>query len=346
MADLKATNGPSARASAILLLGFLAVCFAVGYPAFSRYDPRKEGNYDAGCYYRMVLGGPVGAPAGYRLLTPTLARGVHGVVSRLDVGSWDPVLLSLWIVNAVFVSLSALILMHIAAAVRPDTAVVILSPLIYLSSFVVVNFHLAGLVDAGEALCLTALLYAMLRDRWLPIPLLIGVGALAKETVVPLGVCAMVVWWAVARAGGKRMPRSSAVAIPVALALGAVSLFACRWLVDVPAYEAHQFSWTRLARMPGNAIDCLFTRTQVYAFALLLPLGIPRLLKIPTPLLVASLGMAVLATLLGAYAAIDDNLHRPLFNTLGPILVISTAIFLRDLTTTQRPDPTNPQSQI
>lgn len=344
MAAPTTTKRPSAGRSAILLLGLMAICFGLGYPGVARYDPRRSGNYDAGVYYRMVLGEPVRAPAGFRVLTPTLARGVHSVVSRIELGTWDPVLLSLLVVNAVFVSLSAMILMRIAAAVSGDATVVAVCPLVYLCSFAVVNFHLAGLVDAGEGFFLMALLLALLCDRWMPVPLLIGFGALAKETVLPLGVCATVVWWATARAGGRRPGRLAAAAIPLSLALGSASILACRWLVDVPAYEAHQLSWSRLAQIFPNAIDCLLTKTQLYVFAFLLPLGIPRLGRIPGALLAASLGMALLAWLLGAYAAIGDNLHRPLFNTLGPVLAVSSSIFLRDLIHAKQQDPTKPQT--
>ncbi len=329
--DTTTPPAPSPAASAILFAGLLAICFGLGYPAVSRYDPRTAGNYDSRVYGEMVLGQRAAAPCAFRPLTPMLARGVYRVISRFDFGSWDRVMLSMLIVNAVFTSASGLLLMHIAACVSRDVTVTILSPLIFVSSFAVVNFHLAGLIDAGEGLFLTALLLAMLRGRWVVAPVLIGIGAIAKETVVPFGVCAMVIWWAAARVGGTRMPRSAAVAIPVSLAAGVASILICRWLVDVPQYTAHEFSWSQLPKIVPNAIDCLLTKTQVYTFAFLAPMGIPRLLKIPRHLLAASFGMALLACLLGAYATIGDNLHRPLFNTLGPVLAVSSSIFLRDL---------------
>jgi len=67
MADCKAARCPSLVASVILFFCFLVICFGLGYPALSRYDPRQAGNYDAGLYYRMILGQEVRAPAGFRL---------------------------------------------------------------------------------------------------------------------------------------------------------------------------------------------------------------------------------------------------------------------------------------
>jgi len=317
-----------------LFLGFLAVCFALGYPALARYDPSEEGNgnTDSFWYHRMISGGDgVVAPFGYRVLTPILARGVLAVVSHSNLNSWDPVFLSLLIVNAVFASLTAMVVMRIAATVDQDVAVAALSPLVYLSSFVVVNHHLAGLIDAAEAFFLAAVLLTLLRDRWLPAVVLIGLGALAKETVVPLGVCALTVWWAVARLRGSCCLRFPPAAILLSLAAGLVLLGVCRQLIDVPEYEGHGFSPSRLWSMFSDLPDCIFERTQVYAFAFLLPMGIPRLKRIPAPLLAASAAMAILAALLGAYANIAGNLHRPLFCAVGPVLAVSSAIFIRDL---------------
>jgi len=293
--------------------------------------PWDKGNYDAYVYYRMITGETVDAPGAYRVLVPAIARRVLRGVGRLPLGTWDPVLLSLLAVNAAFASLSAVLLMRIAATMRQDVAVVALAPFVYLSSFVVVNFHLAGLVDAAEGFFLIALLLVMLCDRWAWAPLLVGVGVLAKETVLPLAVGGMAAWWIVARLRCDVASRRRAAWLAAAMVAGVVSLGTCRLLIDVPPYEAHVFSWSRLAALPAHLAECILDKTQIYAFMFLLPLGIPRLGKIAAPLLIASLGMAVVAGLLGAYADIHGNMHRPWFNTLGPMLTISSSILLRDL---------------
>ncbi len=332
----RATPQGSLGASVVLFFGFLVICLALGYPAVARYDPRTAGNYDSGQYCEMVLGREVAAPAAYRVLTPMLARGVLHLVSHVEWGAWDPVLLSLLVVNAIFTSLSALIVMRLAAAVtmrdrHTDAAAIGIAPFIYLSSFVVVNSHLAGLLDSAEGFFLLAILLALLENRWLLLPPLIALGALAKETVVPLGLCAIAVWWMAARVRRIPRPRFAAATLGTAVAAGAIVLALSRYLVDAPAYDKHAFSLVRLARLPTSLADCLFTKTQVYAFAFLLPMGIPRLRRIPTPLLAAAGAMALLAALLGAYAEIGDNLYRPWFNTLGPVLAVSSSLFVRDL---------------
>ncbi len=334
--DAVPTSGPSLAASVVLFFVFMAICFGLGYPALSRYVPWEAGNFDSRVYYHMVVGEPVGdpvrAPLAYRVLVPAMTRGVLHLLSHFQFGSWDPVWLSLLVVNSVFVALSASIVMRLAAIVARDAAVTALAPLIYLASFVVVNYHLAGLIDASEGFFLLAILLALTHERWWPVGILITVGVLAKETVLPFGLTAMVVWWVIGRIAGRDVAsRSAWISIGGAAIGGSMAMGICRYLIDVPAYEAHAFSSARLLGVFSNLGACIFEKTQLYAFALLLPMGLPRLRRIPGRLLGASLGMAAVATLLGAYAEIQGNLHRPWFNTFGPVLAISSAILVRDL---------------
>ncbi|HYW80494.1 MAG TPA: hypothetical protein VE890_13005 [Thermoguttaceae bacterium] len=334
--DAVSASGPSPAASVVLFFVFVAICFGLGYPALSRYVPWEAGNFDSRVYYHMVAGAPEGdpvnAPMIYRVLEPTMARGVLHVLSHFELGSWDPVWLSLLVVNSVFVALSASIIMRLAAVVSKDATVTALAPLIYMASFVVVNYHLAGMIDASEGFFLLAILLTLMRDRWWPLPILIAVGVLTKETVLPFGVTAMLIWWVFGRIGNREpSSRRAWISIGASLVGGSLVIATCRYLIDVPPYEAHVLSSTRFLSVFTNLWACLFERTQLYAFALLLPMGLPRLRRIPGRLLAASLGMAIAATLLGAYAGIQGNLHRPLFNTLGPVLAIAGAMFMRDL---------------
>lgn len=334
--DAAPSSGPSLAASVVLFFAFLAICFGLGYPALSRYVPWEAGNFDSRVYYHMIVGEPVGdpvrAPMAYRVLVPTMARGVSHLLSHFEFGSWDPAWLSLLVVNSVFVALSASIVMHLAAVVTRDATVTALAPLIYLASFVVVNYHLAGMIDASEGFFLLAILLALSHDRWWPLPILIAVGVAAKETVLPFGLTAAVVWWVIGRmAGRSEVSRRAWISIGVSAVGGSMAIGLCRHWIDVPGCEAQAFSPTRLLGTFSNLGACLFEKTQLYTFALLLPMGLPRLRRIPGRLLGASLGMAVVATLLGAYAGIQGNLHRPLFNTFGPVLAVSSAMLMRDL---------------
>ncbi len=331
MTNHPTTTHPTPRATVLLFVVFMVICLGLGYATLNRYDPRRVSTTDSRVYYRRVVGEDVNAPMAYRLLVPTLARGVLGGVSRMPLGSWEPVFLSLLIVNAAFTAATAVVLVHLAVAIGQDYAVALVAPFLYLSSYVVVNYHLAGVIDSAEAFFLAAVLLGLVQDRWCSAAILTAVGAVAKETIVPFGLCGMAVWWTAERIRGRNVSRHAAASLIGATVASVAVPAACRLLVEAPAYEKHTLSWENLVGLPAALIDCLCARANIFTFALLLPLGIPRLKKIPPALLAASASMAVLATLLGAYAEIGKNLYRPWFHTFGPVLVLSSSIFLCDV---------------
>jgi hypothetical protein len=92
--------------------------------------------------------------------------------------------------------------------------------------------------------------------------------------------------------------------------------------------------WEFAAYMRGNVgllfglRGCILDHAFWYVFIWLLPLGILRLRRLPRPWVLAS-GVAFCgALLLGAYNNAGGNTTRALFNVAGPVLSLSTAIFL------------------
>jgi len=79
-----------------------------------------------------------------------------------------------------------------------------------------------------------------------------------------------------------------------------------------------------LAGLRGSILDHTFW----YAFIWLLPLGIPRLLRFPRPWVLATALAFCEALALGAYNDAGGNTTRALFNVAGPLLSLSTAVFL------------------
>lgn len=73
---------------------------------------------------------------------------------------------------------------------------------------------------------------------------------------------------------------------------------------------------------------CILDHTFGYVFIWLLPLGIPRLLRFPRPWVLATALAFCEALALGAYNDAGGNTTRALFNVAGPLLSLSTAVFL------------------
>src|SRR5439155_10591113 len=105
----------------------------------------------------------------------------------------------------------------------------LLPALLFLLSFAVPNYVLAGLVDSGELLVLLILVWCLRRNRWHWLPWLGIVGTLAKETFGPVSV-AFAAGWIAAQARDERFeslrPRLTWLALLAATALGTlIALF-------------------------------------------------------------------------------------------------------------------------
>jgi hypothetical protein len=60
-------------------------------------------------------------------------------------------------------------------------------------------------------------------------------------------------------------------------------------------------------------------------------LGVWKLKRLPLPCLLASLFTALTALAFGAWKDMSGTINRPLFDTVGPTLILSTALLLSEL---------------
>jgi hypothetical protein len=79
---------------------------------------------------------------------------------------------------------------------------------------------------------------------------------------------------------------------------------------------------------------CILDDTFWYVFIWLLPLGLLRLRRLPTPWVLATAVAFCGALGMGASNNAGGNTTRALFNVAGPILSLSAAIFLVEATGT------------
>jgi hypothetical protein len=76
----------------------------------------------------------------------------------------------------------------------------------------------------------------------------------------------------------------------------------------------------------------VFNREVLYSFGWLLPLGLLRLRRLPGVWIVASVASLLVMTALCIWWGVAGNVARPAFNAVGPILTLSVAMFLDDIT--------------
>jgi hypothetical protein len=318
--------------SAVLYFIFMSICFGLGYAAINRYDPRTTGISDTSAYHNMTQFNydpqETLPPWRFRPLIPTLAGGLLKIVSQFNLHSWNPVFFCLLIVNSFFVSFTCLMLIEITRSLKLGNAAALLSPFLYLSSYSMVNYHMAGLVESGEAFFITAIILALLKEKWFLIPVLFGIGAFAKEGVVVFGLAYAVGWWLFQCFTKNPRCRSLPVYIIIAAIVGAITIQAIRSIIGGPLFERHAPSLNRLLRIPHFLFRPVYINIKdlLYALSYLLPVGLIGLKKIPLGFVVASLVSGLTVVMAGAYS--EAVVGRALFDTIGPLLTISCSTLL------------------
>jgi hypothetical protein len=218
-----------------------------------------------------------------------------------------------------------------------------LSATLYLLSFAIPNLQLAAMIDSGEACFLLALTWSLLTNRWWLLPVWGLLGALTKETFVPLASVFTLAWWIIdGRQAGRGRLNALWLISMSAVGLATVTIFhavisgqtAWPWHTELLNPEVGY-----LARLRESILSPSFW----YVFYWLLPLGVWRLRHLPRTWVTASVFSAFTALALGAYKGVSGNVARPMFNTIGPLLSLSAALLITRYSTRMIPDDGEPK---
>lgn len=246
------------------------------------------------------------------------------------VGTWDPVLFSMLMANSFFCATAAYLLVRLGHQVLGDYSVALLGATLYLLNFTISNSHLSGMVDSGEGCLMMAVVWALFSNRWGLLWLLAFLGALAKETFVPLSLALALGWWlAEGYHNNFRLPQLAWIGLMAMVGLTTVSALQSIvsqelvWPWSIAASMQSQVSFLR------GLAGCILDRNFWYVFLWILPVGIFKLRRIPPPW-VWGAGFSTLSVLaLGAYHdSRGGNVARAMFNTIGPVLSLSAAVLL------------------
>jgi hypothetical protein len=317
---------------AVLWTLFFLIGVGLGYPTLNRYNPRiTAATSDSAGYSSMVVGGADGGDESHRILVPYLARPVYWLV-RGRLHTWDPVFFALLVANSFFMASCASLLVAVALRVVGDYPTAMLSAFVYLANFAVSNLNLSGLVDSSVNCLVMAVVWALLTDRWWLLPVFGFIGALAKETFVPLALVLAFTWWLTGfRRNTSRISQLAWVA--TILPVGLVTLKVLMSIGPTP-YSPLSFAASRWAPSGSKFLylsglyRCLIAREFLYTFAWLLPLGIWRLGQLPRTWVVGSTCAALAALAMGAYDDALGNATRAVFSAAGPFLSLSVSLFL------------------
>jgi hypothetical protein len=329
---------------ATLFCVFLLIALGLGYPILNRYDPRQTpGLSDVQSYAALVTGGPVAGPAHvrFRLLLPWIARPFYHVAQE-RLGSWDPIIFGLLCADSLFVAATGLLIvalgirlqLHAQGKTRLEwtthSPISLVAALLYFVNFAVPNLRLTGLVDAGEGFFLVALLWALAQRQFFLLPFIGVLGALSKESFVPLSIVFTAVWLLTAR---KKQASKllSAAWIANSWLASFIALAWIQWRITGEVVSPVSFA----ASLHGNddylhhIIGSVIDRNFWYIFIWLLPLALPKLRALPKTWLIPTAATAASVFILDAYyGGAPGTVGRELFSVAGPILSLSAAAFL------------------
>ena len=318
------------RRAALWLVLFL-VCMGLGYPTLNRYDPRQTaGLSDTQIYYDLAVRGPaqVDPQLRYRLLVPTLARPV-GKLVRGHLGTWDPVFFGFLTVNSFFTATTAFLLAILGSRLLASDAAGLFAGALYLLNFETANILLSGMVDSAEGCFLMAIVWSLLTGRLWWLPVWGALGAIAKETFVPLAAAFTIAWWFATRRDWKPL---QSVLILATSAAAFVSITVVQSIVSGRMVWPWEFAGA-LHDSGGHLVESLLANTIdrniLFMAVWLLPLGIPRLRSLSKPWIVASCAAAVTALgLVVWHGSSPGAAARPFFSVAGPLLSLSAAAWL------------------
>jgi hypothetical protein len=316
---------------------FFAICFGLGYPSLSRYDPRQvEGLSDTANYYWLVTGADASTMREVfrgRILVPYVARFFYSLTNG-HLGTWNAGFFALLVASSLFCATTACFVVAIGHKLSFDNSVALLGATLYLLNFAVSNLQLSGMIDAGEACFIAAVIWSLLTGRWYLLPLWGLLGALAKETFVPfataIALCWLLVDWRQRKSGAGNFLWVASLAI-----MGMAAVIA----VHSKIYGQLRWPWNFV--VPGNVSfltalwRCISERNFWYVFGWLIPFGVWRLRCFPRTMVIASVAAAVTAILLGALIDAGGSIGRSVFNVTGPLLSLSVASLISARTSSQ-----------
>ena len=311
---------------------FFLICGGLGYPSLRRFDPRvTPGLSDTIKYYALTTGADQSAYAERfrgRVLVPYVARPFYWFALAY-IPTWDPVFFGLLVSASIFCATTACLIVSMGERVFGNATLGLIGALLYLLNFAISNLQLAGMIDAGEACFMAALVWSLLTGKWWLLPLWGLLGAAAKETYLPFASLFALTWWFVEWRRNKAQLMSLKWVIALAVVALAVTL-------AIHARVSGHFQWPwQIAQQVYAGTNSFVALWRIisdqnfwYVFGWLLPLGIWRLKDFPTPWIIASVVTTILALAFGIFSDSLGNAGRGVFDIVGPLLNLSSAAFI------------------
>jgi hypothetical protein len=327
------------RRLALLWVLFFLICLGLGYPSLNRLNWRAgvSGLDDVRGYGAMVEK-PFRARADlhtdFRILVPLLAKPIYRAALG-HIGTWDPVMFSLLVVNAAFVAGTVLLLLNVMERLNWGRACSMGAALLYLVNFAVPNLRLSGMIDAGEGFAMMLLVKLLMEERYWALLPLGAIGALAKESFVPFLIVFSLAWWACSRTQLRSATRGAAKT--------SAAWMVCAWIAALASLTILHWRMSGVYESPlrfgldlhqsrsyfSHFARSLADKNLWYIFVWLFPLGSLRIQEFPKNWRIATGAACVAAFAMDAYyGGQPGTIGRALFTVAGPLLTGSVAVLL------------------
>jgi len=317
----------------LLFALFFAICCGLGYPSLNRVDWRQAGGLeDVVTYANLITSPPTPDPAEhmqFRILVPYLARPIYRM-AKGRIGTWDPIMFGLLMVNAFFTAFTAILLVTVVNRQLGSYPVALGAALLFLLNFAIPNLRLAGFVDAGEAFFLMLLVWALFDQRYWILPIAGILGATAKESFVPFLIVFTLAWWLSSRKS-MHAPKPAAAWIVSSWLAALAALALVQWTITHAFRSPLRFGLDLRGDTPyfAHVLNSFRDRNFWYIFVWLLPLSLVRLDRLPRDWRIATTATCAAAFALDAYyGGQPGTIGRALFTIAGPLLSASAALLL------------------
>lgn len=296
----------------------LSLSIPLGYQTLNRFDPRPF-NVDTGHYYKMAMGNydGVGVPFRFRPLVPAVAHVFWRVVRHIPLGTWDRVFVSMLLANALFLALTALLIVHLAESLGRGTLIGFIAILFHHASFITVNEYLIGRVDSADGfLIVLVTTICLANNRWFLLFPLIALSPLVKDSSLIL-TASFSIGYILVSPG----PRSRLTWAVAGLVVGVGTLLSIQAISGGGLWAPYELAWVRIMGWFGFAPGVLFARTTIYSLGpsivLLLLFGWQRIRATPRPIAIGLAAALVFGYAASIYGEIGENIGRPLWSVLG-----------------------------
>ena len=180
----------------VLFCLFYFICFIFGYASITRFDPTLVPHMDDTKYYVNIAKNGLNFwsddPRYTRFIIPMIA---HFFYQNIYFWNFDPAVTSLLMVNSIFVSFTALALVHICKILELKQEILIASLFFFFTNFTIINTYLIGYIDSFNAMIFSFLSIYLLKNNWSYSILLISIiSCLGKETIFITTSCFLLFW--------------------------------------------------------------------------------------------------------------------------------------------------------